>query len=242
MHGDFRGDTDAGRHTLMLDTFREVHTPEGVALRLPAAGPVPRALAWMIDMAIRFGVLGASTAVLGLLGKAGMGVYLIFIFLMLWAYPVVCEAMFDGQTPGKRALELRVVSVDGAPVGWLAAFVRNLMRTVDMLPVGYAFGMITGFCDPFGRRLGDMVAGTLVVHAPRERPHRAMPDVSVHAPQVPLRPEEQMAVIAFAERATRLTRERQQELADIAEPVTAARGEDGVLRLAGIAGWLLGRR
>lgn len=88
----------------MLDTVREVHTPEGVALRLPAAGPVPRALTWLIDLAIRFGVLGASTAVLGLLGKAGMGVYFILMFLMLWAYPVVCEAMFNGQTPGSVRL------------------------------------------------------------------------------------------------------------------------------------------
>ena len=83
----------------MLDTFREVHTPEGVALHLPAAGPVPRALAWLIDLGIRLGVLSVSTALLGVLGKAGMGAYFILMFVMLWAYPVVCEAMFDGQTP-----------------------------------------------------------------------------------------------------------------------------------------------
>lgn len=226
----------------MLDTFREVHTPEGVALRLPAAGPVPRALAWLIDLGIRVGVVGASTAVLGLFGKAGVGVYLVFSFLMLWAYPVVCEAMFDGQTPGKRAMELRVVSADGAPVGWLAAFVRNLLRTVDALPIGYGFGLVSSLCDPFGRRIGDMVAGTLVVHAPRERPHRTVPAPGVHAPLHPLRPEEQMAVIAFAERAATLTPERQEELADIAEPATGARGGAGVVRLLGIANWLLGRR
>ena len=225
----------------MLDTVREVHTPEGVALRLPAAGPVPRALAWLIDLAIRFGVLGASTAVLGLLGKAGMGVYFILMFLMLWAYPVVCEAMFNGQTPGKRALELRVVSADGAPVGWLAAFVRNLLRTVDALPVGYGFGLVASLSDPFGRRLGDMVAGTVVVHAPRLRQHAKVSVAGLHAPIHPLRPAEQVAVIAFAERAATLTPERQQELADIAEPVTGARGETGATRLFGIANWLLGR-
>jgi len=226
----------------MLDTFREVHTPEGVALRLPAAGPVPRALAWLIDLGIRFGVLGVSTAVLGVLGKAGMGVYFIFLFLMLWAYPVVCEAMFDGQTPGKRALELRVVSADGAPVGWLAAFVRNLLRTVDALPIGYGFGLVASLSDPYGRRLGDMVAGTVVVHAPRLRAQAKVAVSGLQAPIHPLRPEEQVAVIAFAERAAALTPERQQELADIAEPVTGARGDIGVTRLFGIANWLLGRR
>ncbi|MDN5782828.1 MAG: RDD family protein [Luteimonas sp.] len=226
----------------MLDTFREVPTPEGVALRLPAAGPVPRALAWLIDLGIRIGVLGVSSALLGVLGKAGIGMYMILMFVMLWVYPVVFEAMFDGQTPGKRALELRVVSADGAPVGWLASFVRNLLRTIDALPVGYGFGLVASLSDPYGRRLGDMVAGTLVVHAPRLRASPAPPVVGVHAPGHPLRPEEQMAVIAFAERAAQLTPERQQELADIAEPVTGARGETGVMRLLGISNWLLGRR
>lgn len=226
----------------MLDTFREVHTPEGVALRLPAAGPVPRALAWLIDLGIRFIVLSVSGALLGVLGKAGIGLYFIFAFALLWAYPVVFEAMFNGQTPGKRALELRVVSADGAPVGWLAALVRNLLRTVDMLPVGYGFGLVASLSDPYGRRLGDMVAGTLVVHAPRLRAAPQPPLSGVHAPAQPLQPEEQMAVIAFSERAAQLTPERQEELADIAEPVTGARGETGVMRLLGISNWLLGRR
>ena len=225
----------------MLDTFREVHTPEGVALRLPAAGPVPRALAWLIDLGIRIGVLSVSSALLGVLGKAGIGMYLILVFVMLWLYPVVFEAMFDGQTPGKRAMELRVVSADGAPVGWLAAFIRNLLRTVDALPVGYGFGLAASLSDPFGRRLGDMVAGTLVVHAPRLRVASTPPVAGMHTPAHPLRPEEQLAVIAFAERAAQLTPERQEELADIAEPATGARGELGVMRLLGISNWLLGR-
>jgi len=228
--------------SLMLDTFREVHTPEGVALRLPAAGPVPRALAWLIDLGIRIGVLSVSAALIGVLGRAGVGLYFVMAFLLLWGYPVVFEAMYDGQTPGKRAMELRVVSADGAPVGWLASIVRNLLRTVDALPVGYGFGLVASLSDPYGRRLGDMVAGTLVVHAPRLHAPPPPPVAGVHAPVQPLRPEEQVAVIAFAERAAQLTPERQEELADIAEPATGARGGIGVARLLGISNWLLGRR
>ena len=147
----------------MLDTVREVYTPEGVALRLPAAGPIPRAVAWVIDFCIRMALLMVCSMVFGMLGRAGMGFYLVCLFVVVWLYPVVCEGLWDGQTPGKRVLHLRVISSDGAPVGWLATCVRNLMRTVDMLPFGYACGLVSGLLDPWGRRLGDLVAGTLVV-------------------------------------------------------------------------------
>lgn len=226
----------------MLDTVREVHTPEGVALRLPAAGPVPRAVAWLIDLVIRGALLLLASIVFGLLGRFGQGVYLVVLFAIFWGYPIVCEAMYGGQTPGKRALSLRVVSADGAPIGWMASFVRNLMRTVDMLPFGYGAGLVTSLADPWSRRLGDMVAGTLVIHAPRDRVLVQTIEIVPLAPAVALQTHEQVAVIAFAERAHTLTDARQQELADIVAPVSGARGEAGVLRLLGIASWLLGRR
>lgn len=227
---------------LMLDTYREVVTPEGVGLHLPAAGPVPRALAWGIDLAIRMGVLMLMGMVLAMLGKVGEGLYLIGLFLVFWAYPIVLESVWRGQTPGKKALGLRVVSADGAPVGWLAAITRNLLRTVDMLPFGYAAGLVACLADPHARRLGDMVAGTLVVHAGGEREHAPAPVNSVFVPPARLSPEEQGAIVAFGERAPRLTPARQEELANLAEPVTGARGQVGVQRLYGMANWLLGRR
>ncbi len=234
-----RHDAGAG---LMLDTVREVHTPEGVTLGLPAAGPVPRAVAWLIDLVIRGLLLLLASIVFGLLGRFGVGAYLVVLFVIFWGYPVVCEAMYGGQTPGKRVLSLRVVSADGAPIGWMASFVRNLMRTVDMLPFGYGAGLVASLADPWGRRLGDMVAGTLVIHAPRERTRVQAIEINAMAPATPLQTQEQLAVIAFAERAHTLTGARQQELADIVAPVSGARGEAGVLRLLGIANWLLGRR
>ena len=226
----------------MLDPYREVVTPEGVALHLPAAGPLPRALAWGIDLAVRLGILTLVGMFLGLLGAAGQGVYLVILFLVFWAYPIVFEAMWNGQTLGKRALSLRVVSSDGAPVGWLAAITRNLLRTVDMLPFAYATGLVASLADPYGRRLGDMVAGTLVVHDADEREYLSSPVNAVVAPPLALRPEEQIAVVAFGERASHLSLARQVELADIVEPLTSVRGQPGVLRLFGMANWLLGRR
>ncbi|GAA5068086.1 RDD family protein [Lysobacter panacisoli] len=226
----------------MLDTYREVVTPEGVALHLPAAGPVPRALAWVIDFLIRMAMVFVSGIVFGLLGRGGFGFQAVMVFLVYWFYPVLFEAMWNGRTPGKRALGLRVIANNGAPVGWLAAFSRNLLRVVDMLPFGYATGLVAGLLDPWGRRLGDMVAGTLVVHD--ARPHEPSPAPVKHAlaPSVALRPYEQAALVAFGERGPHLTEARQAELADLAEPLTGARGTAAVTRLYGIANWLLGRR
>src|SRR5690606_41046298 len=140
---------------------------------------------------------------LGFLGRFGIGVYLVFLFLVIWAYPVAFEAMWDGQTPGKRAMGLRVVAADGAPIGWMAAFVRNLMRTVDMLPFGYAFGLASSLVDRWGRRLGDVVARTMVVHVPRVRAEVDLPGGPVTVPAVPLLPGEQAAAVAFRSEARR---------------------------------------
>jgi uncharacterized RDD family membrane protein YckC len=233
----------------MLDTVREAHTPEGVALRLPAAGPLPRALAWGIDAAIRGAVLMVASMLLGLLGKSGLGLFLLVVFALLWGYPVLFEVLRDGQTPGKRSMHLRVIRDDGAPVGWQASIVRNLMRTVDMLPLFYAVGLVAGLFDPAGRRLGDIVAGTLVIHVPPRERRKAL-----HAPPPPaaavagsplrgvaLLAHEQAAVVAFSERAAGLTPERQEELAGLAFDLTGERGRGGVVRLHAIAAHLLGR-
>ena len=225
----------------MLDTYREVITPEGVPLQLPVAGPIPRALAWLVDLMVRLGALALLSVPLALSGGFGRGLYLILMFLLTWAYTIVLEALW-GQTVGKRLLGLRVVAQDGAPIGWNAAVTRNLLRTVDMLPLGYAVGLLSSLFDRHGRRLGDLVAGTVVVHAAAAPALVPATIDSVLAPAVPLQPLEQAAVMAFAERAPRLSPQRQQELAALAVPLTGAAGQSGVLRLYAMANWLLGRR
>lgn len=234
--------TDRQGEAGMLDTYLEVITPEGVALQLPAAGPVPRALAWLIDLVVRLGVLMVLGTVVSLLGKMGQGVYLIVLFLVFWAYPIVLEAAWNGQTLGKRALGLRVVASDGAPLGWLPAITRNLLRTVDMLPFGYMVGLLATLADPHARRLGDMAASTLVIHVGKQHLSQPAPIDSVMPPPQVLQPAEQAAVIAFGERAPYLAPARQVELADIASPLTGSTGQSGVVRLYGIGNWLLGRR
>ena len=224
------------------DNVYEVHTPEGVTLRLQPASLLPRALAWAIDLALRLVAGLLLVMALGVLGDAGAGLIMVCLFVLMWAYPIVFEVAWDGQTPGKRALGLRVVGGDGAPVGWLPAIVRHLLRTVDMLPFAYAAGLATSLCDRHGRRLGDLVADTVVVHVPPPASATQVPAVPARAAGQPLHADEQAAIVAFGERAPYLAPARQVELAGLLQPLTGAGGMEGVQRLYGIANALLGRR
>lgn len=215
----------------LIDTIHEVHTPEGVALQLPAAGPWLRALAWAIDACLRVVLLIAVMLLGGLFGQAGTGLLLIVAFGLLWLYPVLFEVLWNGQTPGKRALRLQVVRSDGTPIGWRGSFVRTLMRTVDMLPFGYAAGLVCTLFDRSGRRLGDLVAGTLVIHL------HAPSTVTAHAASEPSGPvtagaalpalqlSEQAAIMGFGERSRWLTAQRRQELASLTGPLFQGDGE-----------------
>lgn len=225
----------------MLDTQRLVETPEGIALRLDTAGVWPRAAAWVIDFLIRAGALMLASMLLAFLDETGVGLYLLLLFTLFWLYPILFEVLRDGQTIGKRVIGLRVVNGNGTPVTWLASIVRNLMRTVDMLPFGYGFGLIAGLIDPQGRRLGDLVAGTVVVHVHAAAAPVALSAVPALPAPVALSREEKAVLVAFAERSPRLTGERQQELAELLPALTQARGALAVQRLLGIAHGLLGR-
>ena len=226
----------------MLDTLRQVETPEGLSLELRSAGVFPRAYAWLLDLGIRVAGVSMLSMLLAFLGEAGTGVLLVAMFLLYWGYPIAFEVLRDGQTIGKRVMGLRVVNANGTPVTWLPSVVRNLLRTVDMLPFGYALGLLSSLFDRNGRRLGDLVAGTVVVHD-SGRPWSASVAIdTVLAPPQPLQPAEQAAIIAFAERAPRLSGPRQQELAAVAAPISGGQGQVGVLRLYAMANWLLGRR
>ncbi len=226
-----------------LDTLAEVETPEGITLALRTAGPLPRSLAWILDFLIRAGLFWLLAIIAAFLDSAGEGLLLISLFVLMWGYPILFEVLRGGQTPGKRALGLKVVHQNGTPVGWLASIVRNLLRTVDILPFGYGFGLLATMLDRDSRRIGDLVAGTLVIHAEAEQPHAPAPMVAPIASPVLLTPAEQAAIVAFAERARLLSPERQQELADtIAPALGLGRGAAAVHGIYGLAAAILGRR
>ncbi|MET0934758.1 MAG: RDD family protein [Luteibacter sp.] len=225
----------------MLDTVRQIETPEGVSLRLHAAGPTVRAHAWLIDFALRAFASVILFGVLATLGKAGAGIGMLVIFAAYWIYGVVCEVWMNGQTVGKRMMALRVVNADGTPVTLLPSVIRNLLRTVDGLPGIYGVGLACCLMDPHGRRIGDIVAGTMVVHVLRRGAMGHVPEETPEPLPMPLRLDEQEALVAFAERARHLHEARRRELGDILEPLTGRMGNAGLQKLLAHANWLLGR-
>ncbi len=196
-----------------LDTRLSVEVPEGIDLPLCPAGPLRRAQAFAIDLALR---IALALAVLGLLGQfdeLGMGLGLILLFLIAWGYMVLFEVLNQGCSPGKQLLGLQVVRGDGTPVGWGASLLRNLLRLIDMLPLGYATGLLACLASPRFQRLGDLAADTLVIHRPPRR-HRPQPASAAPAdPPFALDASERRALLAFAERQEQLSRARADELA-----------------------------
>ena len=225
----------------LLDTARQIETPEGIELELRVAGAVPRSLAWTMDTLIRIGIYFVMWIALATLGKFGVGLALVLMFLVEWFYPVLFEIFANGATPGKRMLGLRVLHDNGTPVAWSASVVRNLVRHVDFLPLLYTFGVVSMLLHRDFKRLGDLAAGTIVVYS--EEPPKALerPESRALAPRYPLTLEEQQAVVDFAERRNRLTAERAEELAALTGPLTQG-SPDPAETLTAVANWIAGQR
>lgn len=230
-----------------MDTLARVETPEGIVLSLRPAGLVSRTMAFLLDLLIRLALDLGIALVFGAAGKMGFGVILIGMFCVEWLYPILFELSRWGATPGKRSLGLRVVMDTGLPITPAAAITRNLLRVADFLPLAYGIGIVSMLLNRECKRLGDLAAGTLVVHAEPVVLHDAPPAAPPLAPARPLTPPQQAAILAWAGRAKRLTPARFEELAQLASPVLpgeaprdATRGDSP--RLLGVAQWLMGRR
>lgn len=224
-----------------IDTCHRQETPEGVELSLSPAGPLVRAAAWLLDLALRGIVYIATAIVSSLLGGAGTGLLLVVMFLLEWGYPVFFEAT-SGATPGKRALRLAVVHDDGSPLSLGAAVVRNLIRFVDFLPAGYLIGLGSCLISHRFQRLGDLAAGTLVVHRERSERRPLRLEVPPLPPPVPLLLEEQRAIVAFAQRAGFWSGELQREIASHSGGCTHGRDDQRIAQLLGYARWISGDR
>lgn len=241
----------------LIDTDVAIETPEHIVFRHRVAGPGRRALAHILDqilcalilavgvfiVILVFAAVGSQVDVMDALGAA-QGILLVVLFAVEWIYFVGFEAV-KGASPGKLALGMKVLTTTGQPIGFSHAALRNLLRAADAMPLPYAAGLISAFAHtlsllyPAGllsmlltrrfQRIGDLVAGTMVVVI--ERADRAQP-IEVPAPthdeaaQLPsalaLDADERSALELFLRRK-RLGPARELELAEMLAPSLARR-------------------
>jgi uncharacterized RDD family membrane protein YckC len=155
-----------------------IDTPEQTSLEFSLAGTGSRFLALAIDTLIQIviaALVGIAAAILVSAGSlAGpwiaAAVFLLF-FLTYYGYFAIFEALWNGQTPGKRIIRLRVIKDNGQPIRTTESVGRNLLRIVDQFPFFYAVGIASVLLSKKSKRLGDFVAGTIVVH------ERALEDI-----------------------------------------------------------------
>ena len=224
-----------------LDTLAIVEAPEGVELSLRVAGLTARSLAFGVDLLVRMALYSALSW-LSLFGDLGQALLLLSFFAVEWFYPVGFEVLWKGQTPGKRVLGLAVVREDGTPVGWSASVLRNFLRVVDFLPGLYGAAVLSMLASRDGKRIGDHVAGTVVVHVDGHGRLRELPKAEPCAPPIALTAEEQAALLEFAARSGEWSRARRDELAAHLSPLTGSGEKDGSARVLGMARWIEGAR
>lgn len=166
--------------TEVWNSAHRIDTPELVSLEVPLAGIGSRCLALLVDYALQAVVFAlvifaliesASTASFwqrtSISNRWIVALLILIPFLIHWAYFALFEAFWNGATPGKRLIRIRVMHQSGRGLTFLEAVTRNLIRTVDAAPVFYAIGIVFVFVTSKNQRLGDLAAGTLVVHHAR---------------------------------------------------------------------------
>jgi len=234
----------------MSDDQVTIETPEHIEVHYELAGIGSRALAGLFDFMLQAIItvlivmalvwLGAVLKLQDFLGVVGAIIIGSTGFLAFTVYYVIAEMLTGGQSPGKRMAGLRVVGIDGRPLTFLQSALRNIIRAVDMIPFFYTVGLIAVFASRRAQRLGDMVAGTMVVKErlhdlPEQTPtldvELAMPAPLALAPEVEARLRTSLhlltaADVAAAERIVERRHElqpavRQQLVGQIAETLLA---------------------
>lgn len=152
-----------------------IETPELVSIVMPVAGLGSRFAAILVDyliwlvviigLILLIAVLDPSLHMVGKLGvKWATAIWIFLFFALRWGYFTLFEAFWDGRTPGKRVARIRVIQRSGRGIGLFESMTRNLLRFIDELPLFYAIGVVSVFVTRDHQRLGDLAAGTLVVH------------------------------------------------------------------------------
>jgi uncharacterized RDD family membrane protein YckC len=153
----------------------QIITPEHVAFHYDVAGLVSRGLAWLFDQMM---IIIIDIAIIFAFNRVGSGmgqaVIILCMFLVDFSYFTAAELYWMGQSPGKKLFRIRVISSRGSKLRFADVLIRNLLRPVDLLPWAMAVGATTALIDTWHRRLGDLVADTIVVRDTRKPIPQAM--------------------------------------------------------------------
>jgi uncharacterized RDD family membrane protein YckC len=215
-----------------VDRTLEVRTPESIAFSYELAGLGSRFLALVVDQAIQLVTLIAIFAGLLLVGSQvakahvkpvfshqvaesiGIAIIVVIVFAVLFGYFIVFEAAWNGQTPGKKLVGLRVVRDGGHPIDFGASLIRNLIRVGEQMIGYYILAAISALISPENKRLGDLAAGTIVVRDSRiATPFAQSRETPLYAPTAYLTGDERALVARFLERRDTLRSDRRSELA-----------------------------
>ncbi|HEY5257761.1 MAG TPA: RDD family protein [Candidatus Baltobacteraceae bacterium] len=218
-----------------MDRDVDIRTPESVAFRYELAGLGSRFLAVFVDLLIQVAVIllifwgltylasHASPAVVrqehqdSWAQSIGIAIVVAIVFTIFYGYFILFEIFWNGQTPGKKLLGIRVVRDGGYPVDFGASFLRNVIRIGEQLLLFYALSAVSTLLSPENKRVGDYAAGTIVVRESRFVPIknflRALPQpASVTAASL-LGDEERALIANFLERRDQLSGDRRRDLA-----------------------------
>jgi uncharacterized RDD family membrane protein YckC len=219
------------REKVALDTMVRLVTPERIQFQYPLAGPFRRSLAYMIDFVIIciLVFLGSIASVLLSLGSSsGMGITFVLFFLLYWGYGAFWEGIFNGQTPGKRLLGIRVVTAQGVPITGTQALLRNVLWAFDGVVLAYIPAVACMLVTRKFQRLGDLAAGTMVMveHAPRQARIQRVDEPAVKAAiawlpsRIDAGPEMARALAEYVKHRARFSRARREEMAGyLAQPL-----------------------
>jgi uncharacterized RDD family membrane protein YckC len=201
---------------------RTIATPEGVELHMRLGGVGSRFAAGMIDFTIKGAIVLVIALIFGI-SVGGVPALVVSAAGLLFAmvfFDILFEVRAGGRTPGKRTLGLRVVMADGRPVGLRASAVRNVMRLIEGLPLSYVPAIVSILLTRSNQRLGDLAAGTVVMHEARARapaaaePARPVPAYTEGWDVSAITPQELAAVRDFLRRRHEFTPQARGALAE----------------------------
>ena len=216
-----------------------IQTPEQVGFEYVLAGLGSRTAAFLVDTVIRWffvivilvlvalfhkflPVLDLSAWVTDLSKTWLIALAVLAYGLVDLGYFLFFEALWNGQTPGKRRQRLRVIRMNGQPIGWLESSIRNILRAVDLVGGVYPVGIVVVFLSGNNQRIGDYAAGTVVIverkqGVPRDRKQALSPQVLTH-PEIEwyvsrLKPAQYQVLRSFLERREQMDQDHRHELA-----------------------------